>query len=66
MFIEEYRGLILCIVIEYNFFYIFDDVMWFLYFDNYWCFLFERVVWRYVIIKFNFKNIECIYVKKEV
>lgn len=64
--IEESKGVLVCIIIAYNLLYVYDDVMRFFYSDNYWCFIFERVVQRYKVILFNFKNFECFFVKREL
>lgn len=53
-------------MVNYNIIYIYEDVLNFGFSDNYWCYNFERVVKRYIVIFSNYKNIEIIFVRIEL
>lgn len=54
------------VIINYNLFYILEDLKCFFSIDNFWCFLFERVVKKYILRFSNCKYIELIYARVEV
>lgn len=56
----------MCIILMYNLFYIYEDILNFFVLDNIWCVVFERVVKEYVKKLYNGKGIEIIFVYVEV
>ena len=63
--VEETLGISACVVTGHNLQHICEDVRRFSCPDNYWCFVFERSVKRYVERSSNKKHIECTFARAE-
>lgn len=44
IFVEERYGFLECVIILYSLIYLYEDIIRFLLFDNFWYFYFEKVV----------------------
>ena len=63
---EETEGLQNCTITLHNLLHCVDDIMRFSSPDNYWCFVFERTVHKYVTRSSNNKNLEYTFAQAEV
>lgn len=62
---EEVEGFSDCTITLHNLTHLPDDIHRFSSPDNYWCFVFERAVHKYVEKSSNHKNLEATFAKSE-
>ena len=62
---EEVEGFTECTITLHNLTHLPDDIHRFSSPDNYWCFVFERAVHKYVEQSSNQKNLEATFAKSE-
>ena len=63
---EETEGLQNCTITLHNLLHCINDIVRFFSPDNYWCFVFERAMHKYVTRSSNNKNLECTFAQAEV
>lgn len=63
---EEFEGFQHCTISLHNLLHLVDDIKRFSSPDNYWCYVFERAVHKYVIKSSNNKNLELTFAQAEI